>query len=199
MTAAYFSMKTKQHGIAAGFGAFLTVVGYAGWLATSSSDVKARYAFIFINASGGFYGPLVLAWALSNASTDSARALTGATVSGLGGIGSIVASWSYGEDFSLPPSCMILTLRSLSQSPPTLRPATGPATRSTSPLAQSSSSGSSDSAPTRLGRTKSVRLVAGTTGLSARRKRRSSWATSIPNSGSIFEGHHLGLLGQYAA
>lgn len=53
----------------------------------------------------GFYGPLILAWALSNASTDSARALTGATVSGLGGIGSIVASWSYSSSppFS-PPS-----------------------------------------------------------------------------------------------
>lgn len=95
MSAAYFSMKTKQHGIAAGFGALLTVTGYAGWLATSSTDIKARYAFIFLNSAGGFYGPLILAWALSNASTDSARALTGATVSGLGGIGSIAASWSY--------------------------------------------------------------------------------------------------------
>lgn len=45
-------MKTKQHGIACGFGALLTVIGYSIWLATDGTYIKTRYAAIFINSAG---------------------------------------------------------------------------------------------------------------------------------------------------
>ncbi|KAJ7063960.1 major facilitator superfamily domain-containing protein [Mycena amicta] len=89
------AMRYGKHGLAALIGALLTVVGYATWLATNSSFVKTRYACIFLNTMGGCYGPIILAWAVSNARGDSARALTGATVPGLGALGSIVGSWTY--------------------------------------------------------------------------------------------------------
>lgn len=45
---------------------------------------------------GGFInGPVVLGWAASNASPDTVRAMVGAVVTGLGGIGSIAGVWAY--------------------------------------------------------------------------------------------------------
>jgi hypothetical protein len=41
------------------------------------------------------YGPCTLGWAMSNASPDTMRSLTGAIVTGIGSFGSIAATWSY--------------------------------------------------------------------------------------------------------
>ena len=42
--------------------------------------------------SGFGYGPIVLSWAVANASPDTIRAVTAATVVGIGSIGSIARS-----------------------------------------------------------------------------------------------------------
>ncbi|KAJ7290322.1 major facilitator superfamily domain-containing protein [Mycena rebaudengoi] len=114
----YVAMRHHLHGAAAITAALLTVAGYATWLASTSTSIKTRYTCLFLNTMGGAYGkcppsnytplrviihiisyyipgPIVLAWTVSNARTDSARALSGAMISGCGGFGSIVASWSY--------------------------------------------------------------------------------------------------------
>ncbi|KAF7331387.1 Major facilitator superfamily transporter [Mycena kentingensis (nom. inval.)] len=41
------------------------------------------------------YGPIILAWTVSNARTDAARGLSSATISGIGALGSITGSWTY--------------------------------------------------------------------------------------------------------
>ncbi|KAJ6540004.1 hypothetical protein DFH09DRAFT_1396618 [Mycena vulgaris] len=57
--------------------------------------IQTRYTCLFLNTIGGCYGPIVLTWTMSNARCNSARALTAAVISGAGGLGSIVGSWSY--------------------------------------------------------------------------------------------------------
>ncbi|KAJ6478156.1 MFS transporter [Mycena vitilis] len=89
------AMRYRTHPTAALVGALFTTAGYGAWLATDTSYIKPRYTCLFLNTMGGCYGPIVLAWTISNAQTDSARALTAAMISGTGAIGSIVASWSY--------------------------------------------------------------------------------------------------------
>ncbi|KAF7355969.1 Major facilitator superfamily transporter [Mycena venus] len=91
----YLAMRYKMHGAAALVGALFTIAGYGTWLATDASYIKTRYTCLFLNTMGGCYGPIVLAWTVSNARNDSARALTAAMISGTGAIGSIVGSWSY--------------------------------------------------------------------------------------------------------
>ncbi|KAJ7648777.1 major facilitator superfamily domain-containing protein [Mycena polygramma] len=91
----YLAMRYKMHAAAALVGALFTIAGYGAWLATDATYVKTRYTCLFLNTMGGCYGPIVLAWTVSNAQTDSARALTAAMISGTGAIGSIVGSWSY--------------------------------------------------------------------------------------------------------
>ncbi|KAJ7906985.1 major facilitator superfamily transporter [Mycena leptocephala] len=95
MTLISLAMRLKLHAPAALVGALLTIAGYGTWLATDASYVRTRYTCLFLNTMGGCYGPIVLAWTVSNARTDSARALTAAMISGTGAIGSIVGSWSY--------------------------------------------------------------------------------------------------------
>ncbi|KAJ7897664.1 major facilitator superfamily transporter [Mycena olivaceomarginata] len=91
----YLAMRYKKHAAAALVGALLTLAGYGTWLATDPTFIKTRYACLFLNTMGGSYGPIILAWTVSNARTDSAHALTAAMISGTGAIGSIVGSWSY--------------------------------------------------------------------------------------------------------
>ncbi|KAJ7676529.1 major facilitator superfamily domain-containing protein [Mycena polygramma] len=91
----YLAMRYKMHAAVALVSALFTIAGYGAWLATDATYVKTRYACLFLNTMGGCYGPIVLAWTVSNAQTDSARALTAAMISGTGAIGSIVGSWSY--------------------------------------------------------------------------------------------------------
>ncbi|KAJ7358611.1 major facilitator superfamily domain-containing protein [Mycena albidolilacea] len=91
----YFAMRYKKHAAAALVGALLTLAGYGTWLATDPTFIKTRYACLFLNTMGGSYGPIILAWTVSNARTDSERALTAAMIGGTGAIGSIVGSWSY--------------------------------------------------------------------------------------------------------
>ncbi|ODN92740.1 hypothetical protein L198_05534 [Cryptococcus wingfieldii CBS 7118] len=63
---------------------------------TSSSYASLRYFALFIVTGGGYiYATCVLGWAMSNASPDTTRSLTGALVTGLGSIGSIASTWSY--------------------------------------------------------------------------------------------------------
>ncbi|KAJ6511763.1 major facilitator superfamily domain-containing protein [Mycena vulgaris] len=95
MVLVYLAMRYKQHAAAALVGAVFTVAGYGTWLATDVTYIQTRYTCLFLNTMGGCYGPIVLAWTMSNARSDSARALTSAVISGAGGLGSIVASWSY--------------------------------------------------------------------------------------------------------
>ncbi|KAJ7167239.1 hypothetical protein C8R43DRAFT_169262 [Mycena crocata] len=95
VTLVYIAMRYRRRGAAALIGALFTIAGYGTWLATDATYIKTRYTCIFLNTMGGCYGPLVFAWTVSNARTDSARALAGAIISGAGGIGSIVGSWSY--------------------------------------------------------------------------------------------------------
>ncbi|KAJ6548658.1 major facilitator superfamily domain-containing protein [Mycena capillaripes] len=95
MSLIYLAMRYKLHAPAALAGALLTIAGYGTWLATDATYIKTRYTCLFLNNMGGCYGPIVLAWTVSNARNDSARALTAAMISGTGAIGSIVGSWSY--------------------------------------------------------------------------------------------------------
>ncbi|KAJ7131183.1 major facilitator superfamily domain-containing protein [Mycena epipterygia] len=95
MALVYIGMHRRAHAPAALVGALFTIAGYGTWLATDTTYVKTRYTCLFLNTMGGCYGPIILAWTVSNARSDSARALTGAVISGAGGFGSIVASWSY--------------------------------------------------------------------------------------------------------
>ncbi|KAJ7324011.1 major facilitator superfamily transporter [Mycena albidolilacea] len=95
ITLIYLAMRYKMHAAAALVGVILTIIGYGTWVATDATYIKTRYACLFLNTMGGCYGPIVLAWTVSNARGDSARALTGAVIPGAGAIGSIIASWSY--------------------------------------------------------------------------------------------------------
>ncbi|KAJ6514608.1 major facilitator superfamily transporter [Mycena vulgaris] len=95
MILVYIAMRYKQHAAAALVGALFTIAGYGTWLATDATYIQTRYTCLFLNTMGGCYGPIVLAWTMSNARSDSARALTAAVISGAGGLGSIVGSWSY--------------------------------------------------------------------------------------------------------
>ncbi|KAJ7796213.1 major facilitator superfamily transporter [Mycena olivaceomarginata] len=95
ITLIYLAMRYKMHAAAALVGVLLTIIGYGTWVATDATYIKTRYACLFLNTMGGCYGPIVLAWTVSNARGDSTRALTGAMIPGAGAIGSIVASWSY--------------------------------------------------------------------------------------------------------
>ncbi|KAF5346580.1 hypothetical protein D9758_013470 [Tetrapyrgos nigripes] len=89
-------IKFKVHWVFCLTGALLNIIGYSIWTATDSSAAKVRYAACFLNMSGGFLGgPVVLGWAASNASPDTIRAMVGAVVSGIGGIGSIAGVWAY--------------------------------------------------------------------------------------------------------
>ncbi|KAF9023047.1 MFS general substrate transporter [Hymenopellis radicata] len=77
-------------------GGLLTIIGYSIWISTDASSAKARYAACFLNMTGGFInGPVVLGWAAANASPDTLRAMVGAVVTGIGGIGSIAGVWAY--------------------------------------------------------------------------------------------------------
>ncbi|KAK4046709.1 hypothetical protein OIO90_006462 [Microbotryomycetes sp. JL221] len=98
MTCAFFAMRTRQHAFVAIFAACLCLTGYLIWFITDPADpsqAKARYAGVFLTNSGSFYGPLVMAWAVSNVKSDKARALTSAAVSGFGAIGSVISPWTY--------------------------------------------------------------------------------------------------------
>ncbi|KAM0790377.1 hypothetical protein ACM66B_003259 [Microbotryomycetes sp. NB124-2] len=95
---AFFAMKRGQHALVAVFAACLCLIGFLIWTITDPNDgslAKARYAGVFFTCMGSFYGPLVMAWAVSNAKSDKARALTSATVSGFGAIGSVISPWTY--------------------------------------------------------------------------------------------------------
>ncbi|ODN78858.1 hypothetical protein, variant 1 [Cryptococcus amylolentus CBS 6039] len=81
-------------------GAGLCIFAYIILISTaqqaSSSYASLRYFALFIVTGGGYiYAPCVLGWAMSNASPDTTRSLTGALVTGLGSIGSIASTWSY--------------------------------------------------------------------------------------------------------
>ncbi|KAJ7486663.1 major facilitator superfamily transporter [Mycena latifolia] len=91
----YIAMRYQKHAVAALVGAIFTIAGYGTWLSTDATYIQTRYTCLFLNTMGGCYGPIILAWALSNARSDSNRALTAAAISGVGGFGSIVGSWSY--------------------------------------------------------------------------------------------------------
>ncbi|KAK4047455.1 hypothetical protein OIV83_005367 [Microbotryomycetes sp. JL201] len=95
---AFFAMKRGQHAFVTVFAACLCLIGFLIWTITDPNDAsmaKARYAGVFFTCTGSFYGPLVMAWAVSNAKSDQARALTSATVSGFGAIGSVISPWTY--------------------------------------------------------------------------------------------------------
>ncbi|TRM56714.1 major facilitator superfamily domain-containing protein [Schizophyllum amplum] len=78
------------------FGGVLTLIGYSIWISTPATAAKARYAACFLNLTGGFInGPVVVGWAAANASPDTLRAMVGAVVTGIGGIGSIAGIWAY--------------------------------------------------------------------------------------------------------
>lgn len=86
LSIAYLTMKTGKHGIAIACAAAANVLGYSIWLATT--DVQARYAAVFINTAAGYtFGPLVISWTLSNASPDTIRNVSSATISAIGNIG----------------------------------------------------------------------------------------------------------------
>ncbi|KAJ7358610.1 hypothetical protein DFH08DRAFT_953728 [Mycena albidolilacea] len=79
LTIVYLAMRYKKHAAAALPAALLPLLG------------TTRYACFPLTTMGGSYGSIVLAWAVSNAWTDSARALTGAMITGTGAIGSITS------------------------------------------------------------------------------------------------------------
>ncbi|KAJ7137113.1 major facilitator superfamily domain-containing protein [Mycena epipterygia] len=95
MALMYIGMHRRAHAPAALVGAVFTIAGYGTLLATDATYIKTHYTCLFLNTLGGCWGPIILAWTVSNTRSDSARALTGAVISGAGGFGSIVASWSY--------------------------------------------------------------------------------------------------------
>lgn len=71
------------------------VTGYALWVEYPTTP-KVRFAALFLVQMAGFgYGPIVLSWAVANASPDTIRAVTAATVVGIGSIGSIASTWTY--------------------------------------------------------------------------------------------------------
>ncbi|ESK95234.1 mfs transporter [Moniliophthora roreri MCA 2997] len=89
-------IKLRMHWPFSVTGGLMTIVGYSIWISTDSTAKQSRYAACFLNLTGGFInGPVVLGWAASNASPDTIRAMVGAVVSGLGGIGSIAGIWAY--------------------------------------------------------------------------------------------------------
>ncbi|KAK4688133.1 hypothetical protein P7C73_g1990, partial [Tremellales sp. Uapishka_1] len=92
--------RRQGYGVIAG--ATLCLIAYIILIATPhSADSGATYANVrffalFIGTGGGYlYGPCILGWAMSNASPDTMRSLTGALVTGVGSFGSIAATWSY--------------------------------------------------------------------------------------------------------
>ncbi|WVQ78505.1 hypothetical protein IAT38_000591 [Cryptococcus sp. DSM 104549] len=89
----------KRQGYGVIFGATLCLIAYIILIATPHSGDKyanVRFFALFIGTGGGYlYGPCILAWAMSNASPDTMRSLTGALVTGIGSFGSIAATWSY--------------------------------------------------------------------------------------------------------
>ena len=95
MTVAWVAMRFRQHAYMAMLGGLFSTCGYAMWVATDSSFIKVRYAAVFLNCGSGYYGPLIMAWAMANAKNDKVRALTGAIVPGIGSIGSIISPWTY--------------------------------------------------------------------------------------------------------
>lgn len=92
---AWVAMRYRQHAYVAMLGGLFSVIGYAMWVATDATFIKIRYSAIFLCQGSGYYGPLIMAWAMSNAKNDKSRALTGAAVSGLGSIGSVISPWTY--------------------------------------------------------------------------------------------------------
>ncbi|KAK8858803.1 hypothetical protein IAR55_003033 [Kwoniella newhampshirensis] len=89
----------RRQGYGVIFGAMLCLIAYIILIATPHSGAKyanVRFFALFIGTGGGYlYGPCILAWALSNASPDTMRSITGALVTGIGSFGSIAATWSY--------------------------------------------------------------------------------------------------------
>ncbi|ORY25826.1 major facilitator superfamily domain-containing protein [Naematelia encephala] len=91
--------RRQGYGVIAG--AVLCLIAYIILIATphdagSKGYANFRFFALFIGTGGGYmYGPCILGWALSNASPDTMRSLTGAFVTGVGSLGSIAATWSY--------------------------------------------------------------------------------------------------------
>ncbi|KAF9269209.1 MFS general substrate transporter [Marasmius fiardii PR-910] len=70
------------------------VIGYA--IAIGTREPHARYAACFLSIAGATSaGPMVLAWATGNAAPDTVKAVTSALLPSIGGLGSIIAVWTY--------------------------------------------------------------------------------------------------------
>lgn len=95
LTMAYVAMKTGRHAYCIMACLVLAIIGYSLWIVYLDQP-KIRYAALFLTQMAGYgYGPIVLSWATANASPDTVRAVTVASVTGFGNIGSIVGTWSY--------------------------------------------------------------------------------------------------------
>lgn len=92
---AYIAMKFKKHAISTAVCVVMGIVGYALWV-VYLTEPNIRYAALFLTQMGAFgYGPIVVSWAILNASPDTVRAVTPAYIAGFGSIGSIVSTWSF--------------------------------------------------------------------------------------------------------
>ncbi|KAF7308963.1 MFS general substrate transporter [Mycena kentingensis (nom. inval.)] len=89
----WVALRYRTHGVTIGVSAVFQIVGYAVFVGTKNSD--ARYAACFLALFATPIGPLSLAWATANAAPDTMRAVTSATVPGVGAFGAILAVWTY--------------------------------------------------------------------------------------------------------
>ncbi|RDB15354.1 hypothetical protein Hypma_004653 [Hypsizygus marmoreus] len=72
----------------------LVVIGYA--LSVGTKDTNARYAACFLAIAGLTpSAPVFLAWGTDNAAPDTVRAATTAVIPCIGGLGAIIAVWTY--------------------------------------------------------------------------------------------------------
>jgi len=94
MMTIFGSFYMKQRGIPIVVALLLEVVGYA--IAIGTRNPHARYAACFFSLIGSDpCGPMFLIWGTDNAAPDTMRAITPATVTGVGTIGAVIAVWTY--------------------------------------------------------------------------------------------------------
>lgn len=139
LSVSYAAYRTRKHGLfIAGSVAFSTI-GYIIFVATTNNKVLYFATFITYSGAGEFSspapprrslsllvvpcGPIFLAWATSNASPETNRAIASAIVPAWGTMGSIAATWAYLPQFAprhvphLAPHSLELTSRSRRYTP----------------------------------------------------------------------------------